>query len=159
MRHECTHGLLHSVLPMVPLWLDEGLAEYFEVPEDQRSFGNPHLRWTRLDARMNHVPPLVQLEAKRDLSQMSSTDYRHAWAWTHFMLHGPPEARQELVDFLADIARNNPPGLLSDRLEKTLAGHRQAVEPALQELEALIASELCANGRAQRRAQGSRHGV
>ena len=27
VRHECTHALLHASLPMVPLWLDEGLAE------------------------------------------------------------------------------------------------------------------------------------
>ena len=27
LRHECTHALLHANLPMVPLWLDDGLAE------------------------------------------------------------------------------------------------------------------------------------
>ena len=27
LRHECTHAFLHAALPMVPLWLDEGLAE------------------------------------------------------------------------------------------------------------------------------------
>ena len=32
LRHELTHALLHSVLKDVPLWLDEGLAEYFELP-------------------------------------------------------------------------------------------------------------------------------
>jgi hypothetical protein len=31
LRHEYTHGLLHSAIKKVPLWLDEGLAEYFEV--------------------------------------------------------------------------------------------------------------------------------
>ena len=31
VRHESTHALLHAWLPSVPLWLDEGLAEYFEV--------------------------------------------------------------------------------------------------------------------------------
>jgi hypothetical protein len=122
VRHECTHGLLHSALPMVPLWLDEGLAEYFEVPEDQRAFGNPHLKWVRLDARLGRIPKLAQIEAKREVSEMSSTDYRHAWAWTHFMLHGPPEAREELIKFLADIRANNPPGKLSERLERRLPG-------------------------------------
>ncbi len=122
VRHECTHGLLHSALPMVPLWLDEGLAEYFEVPEDQRAFGNPHLKWIRLDARLGRIPKLAQIEAKHDVSEMTSTDYRHAWAWTHFMLHGPTEAREELVKFLADIRANNPPGKLSERLENRLPG-------------------------------------
>src|SRR5262249_2533216 len=32
LRHELTHALLHSVLKDVPLWLDEGLAGYFELP-------------------------------------------------------------------------------------------------------------------------------
>ncbi len=122
VRHESTHGLLHSVLPLVPLWLDEGLAEYFEVPDDQRAFGNPHLKWIRLDARLGRIPKLVQIEAKRDVSEMNSTDYRHAWAWTHFMLHGPPEAHEELVKFLADIRASNPPGKLSERLERRLPG-------------------------------------
>ena len=31
LRHELTHALLHSVLKDVPLWLDEGLAEYYEL--------------------------------------------------------------------------------------------------------------------------------
>ena len=45
LRHECTHAILHTSLPSVPLWLDEGLAEYFELPADQRAFDNPHLTW------------------------------------------------------------------------------------------------------------------
>src|SRR5690606_3263340 len=48
MRHECTHALLHADLPHVPLWLDEGLAEYFEVPPEDRPRRHPHqqaLRW------------------------------------------------------------------------------------------------------------------
>ena len=68
------------------------------------------------------IPKLVQIEAKRELSEMSSTDYRHAWAWTHFMLHGPPEAHEELLKFLADIRASNPPGKLSDRLERRIPG-------------------------------------
>ena len=35
LRHEVAHGYLHSVVPGLPLWLDEGLAEYFEVPRGQ----------------------------------------------------------------------------------------------------------------------------
>ncbi len=31
LRHEVAHGYLHSVVQNLPLWLDEGLAEYFEV--------------------------------------------------------------------------------------------------------------------------------
>ena len=31
LRHEATHALLHVAVGDLPLWLDEGLAEYFEV--------------------------------------------------------------------------------------------------------------------------------
>ncbi len=35
LRHEVTHGYLHAVVPNVPLWLDEGIAKFFEVPRGQ----------------------------------------------------------------------------------------------------------------------------
>ena len=45
MRHEFTHGVLHSTLKDVPLWLDEGLAEYFEISRSayrgQRTVNTP----------------------------------------------------------------------------------------------------------------------
>ena len=43
LHHEGTHALLHASLARVPLWLDEGLAKYFEVPPAQRANGNPYL--------------------------------------------------------------------------------------------------------------------
>ena len=36
MRHETTHGYLHAVIPNIPLWIDEGIAEYFEVSRGHR---------------------------------------------------------------------------------------------------------------------------
>ena len=32
LRHELIHGYLHAEFNWLPLWLDEGLAEYFELP-------------------------------------------------------------------------------------------------------------------------------
>jgi len=122
VRHESTHALLHATLPMVPLWLDEGLAEYFEVPSQQRATGNPNRKRLNWKIFFGRAPRLAALEAKRELVEMTETDYSYAWAWVHFMLHGPPEARDELVHFLADIGNNTPPGLLSQRLEQRLPG-------------------------------------
>jgi hypothetical protein len=120
LRHECTHALLHAALPMVPLWLDEGLAVYFEPPPPQRAFDSPHLSSVRWAARFGYVPRLGTLEQKNDISQMGSSEYRSAWAWVHFMLHGPREAHEELSAFLIDIQKATPPGLLSDRLQNRL---------------------------------------
>lgn len=120
LRHESTHAVLHASLPMVPLWLDEGLAEYFEVPRAERASGNPHLRPIRWAARLGRAPDLKALEAKENLAAMGRGDYRNSWSWTHFMLHGPKEAHDELVAYLSDIQANTPPGVLSDRLARRL---------------------------------------
>ncbi len=120
VRHESTHALLHASLPMVPLWLDEGLAEYFEVPPDERAFDSPHLLGVKWSARLGIIPQMERLEKIRELAEMDSAEYRHAWAWVHFMLHGPPEARDELVRYLADIQAHAPPGRLSERLRRRL---------------------------------------
>jgi hypothetical protein len=112
--------LLHASLPMVPLWLDEGLAEYFEAPRDERASENPHINAIRWGARLGRVPSIENLEGKETLDDMDRADYRQSWAWTHFMLHGPHEAHDELVRFLADIQASTPPGLLSERLRRRI---------------------------------------
>jgi len=119
VRHECTHALLHAVLPMVPLWLDEGLAEYFEIPASRRLLDNPHHSTLVWHFRLGQVPRLDRLEAIHELDQMGRSEYRHAWAWAHFLLHGPDPARQVLIDYLADIRAAAPPGQISQRLKLT----------------------------------------
>jgi len=116
LRHECTHALLNAALPVAPLWLDEGLAEYFEVEASQRAAGHPHQKYVRWNAYLGQTPRLEDLEQVREVNQMTRTRYRQAWAWVHFMLHGPPAARTVLIEYLRDIRNNTPPGQLSDRL-------------------------------------------
>src|SRR6185295_16292773 len=43
LRHEVSHGYLQSIIRNLPLWLDEGLAEYFEVPRGTQGFNRPHV--------------------------------------------------------------------------------------------------------------------
>jgi hypothetical protein len=127
VRHEGTHALLHAELPMVPLWLDEGLAEYFEVPYADRAFGHPHLAKVRFACRtwLNPPPDLEQLEQLRDLDQMGASEYRAAWAWVHFMLHGSSTAHDELLRYLAEIRAQTPPGQLSQRLRRRIPNLNQ----------------------------------
>jgi len=124
IRHECTHALLHSTLPMVPLWLDEGLAEYFEVPPRERASDNPYLKSVKWAVRFGMVASMEELEHETDFSKLSRNDYRDSWAWVHFMLHGPAEARHELIAYLADIQASTPPGTLSGRLARRLPNLR-----------------------------------
>ena len=120
LRHECTHALLHASLPLVPLWLDEGLAQFFEVSAARRAGGHPHMAGVRWNVRQGEVPKLQTLESRVEVAQMGRTEYRDSWAWVHFMLLGPSAAREELKAYLADIQHNTPPGQLSTRLANRL---------------------------------------
>lgn len=130
LRHECTHALLHADLSNVPLWLDEGLAEYFELPANDRALQHPNLtaiRWNRSLVRAGDLP---DLEAKHRLDELTAADYRLAWASVHFALHGPPEAHAELVRYLASLRTGESPEGFAPRLkgsvpefERQLAEH------------------------------------
>lgn len=120
VRHECTHALLHAWLPEVPLWLDEGLAEYFEMPRDKRVRHNPHHATVEAAMRLGQLPRLEELETLDNLDEMGRDEYRDAWAWVHFMLHGPREAQEELADYLDELHAGGEPGRLSDRLRRRL---------------------------------------
>jgi hypothetical protein len=123
IRHECTHAMLHSALPVVPLWLDEGIAKYFEVPASQRAFDHPYfddLKW-KWSMRLGMVRTMESLEERSDLTEMEAADYRYAWAWVHFMLHGPEAAHRALVDYLACYQQYQPAGNLSARLAEAVS--------------------------------------
>jgi hypothetical protein len=120
VRHECTHALLHAWLPQVPLWLDEGLAEYFEVARDKRARQNPHYAVVQAGASAGQLPRLEELESLETIDDMGRDEYRDAWAWVHFMLHGPREAQEELTRYLDELHAGSDPGRLSDRLRRRL---------------------------------------
>lgn len=120
LRHETTHAILHSSLPFIPLWLDEGLAEYFEVAREQRVSDSAHLRQARLEARLilTWRPNLAKLEAVNDQATMTARNYRESWAWVHFLLHGPAPANLTLIRHLAGIEAHDPPDSLSTQLRR-----------------------------------------
>jgi hypothetical protein len=118
VRHESTHALLNAWLPRVPLWLDEGLAEYFEVEREKRPAQNPHHEIIRAMVQNGQLPRLEDLEAIEALDAMGRDEYRDAWAWVHFMLHGPRPAHDELVRYLAELESGGDTGRLSDRLRR-----------------------------------------
>ena len=118
VRHESTHALLHASFETVPLWLDEGIAEYFEVPRNKRASQNPHLATIRALLRQGSSPRLEALEELNDLKAMGRDEYRDAWAWVHFMIHGPREAHAELISYLNDCQSGSETENLSDRLRR-----------------------------------------
>jgi hypothetical protein len=114
IRHECTHAVLHGSLPYVPLWLDEGLAEYFEVEATKRIAANPYLRSLKPRLLFGWKPNLPALEAKQHFSELTEDDYREAWAC--FLAHRSDDSRTVLIEYLRDIQSGAPPGPLSERI-------------------------------------------
>ena len=120
LRHELTHALLHQAMPGLPLWLDEGLAEYFEQPRGRRSQRTDYLQETKDRLADQPVITPALLQELDQLEQMSADHYRYAWGWVHFMLHGPAGGREELVRYLADLRAGIPAGRLGRRLTQRL---------------------------------------
>src|SRR5262245_60111414 len=112
LRHELTHALLNSVLREVPLWLDEGFAEFFEQPPERNGLNPMHLDALRREPR---GVDLAALERGDQVQQMGRPQYQEAWAWTHLMLRGTPQARAALLGYLQQLREPNPAGPLSPR--------------------------------------------
>jgi hypothetical protein len=138
LRHELTHAILHSVLKDVPLWLDEGLAEFFEIPASWRDVNPSHLDQLRQPGvRFD----LARLEQLTDVQQMTPAEYREAWAWTHLMLRstkdakGAKDAKSALLSYLRELRTNPQPGPLRPRLAAVLQMPEVALEQHLLEMD------------------------
>jgi hypothetical protein len=131
LRHEVTHGYLHSVVPNLPLWLDEGLAEYFEVARGQNGVNGEHVSLLVERLRTGGWrPELERLEALSPDMDMTQADYAEAWAWVHLLLASHPARRELLRDFLRDSRQHGSARPLSAGLhqlggqpEEELAAH------------------------------------
>lgn len=100
LRHEITHAILNDGNQPLPLWLDEGLAEYFELPRESRYAGNQNLVDIADRARQGYVPSLQRLESVTDLNEFSDAHYRDSWSWVHFLMHRSEESRNLLTRFI-----------------------------------------------------------
>jgi hypothetical protein len=114
LRHELTHALLNSVLKDVPLWLDEGLAEYYELPPERDGVNALHLDAFR---RGEVTPDLASLEGLTQVPQMGRAQYQEAWAWVHLMLRDNPAGRQVLLAHLQQLRGTGTAGPLLPKLQ------------------------------------------
>ena len=135
LRHELTHALLHSVLTDVPLWLDEGLAEFFEVPAAWDGVNTDHLAMLRTEKGVaSPRPDLKRLEQLSEVQQMTPADYREAWAWVHLMLRSTPGAKKVLIDTIQELRTNPRPGPIRPRLADVFLSLDEAIDRHLGEL-------------------------
>ena len=120
LRHEFTHVILHQNLPFVPLWIDEGLAEFLETPPEERQNSN-RISGARWRARLGGITSLSDLESLPSASEMTADNYRDSWTWVHFLLSDSTETREIFQSYISTIARGEAPGPFS-RVFRTRVG-------------------------------------
>jgi hypothetical protein len=104
LRHEVTHGYLHGVVPNLPLWLDEGIAEYFEIGRGKGGVNGPHVyQLANSFRRGDWTPDLQRLESLTSAETMTQMDYAESWLWVHFLLSGGPQSRAIVQDHLQQL--------------------------------------------------------
>jgi Flp pilus assembly protein TadD len=110
--HEYLHDVLANNYPDLPLWFNEGMAEYystFKVAGGEAKIGQPilpHIIWLNGNAMI----PLAQLvemgRSSRDYNEgdRRGVFYAESWALVHYLLTGSPERRQQAAQYLRDLA-------------------------------------------------------
>jgi hypothetical protein len=136
LRHELTHSLLNSVIRDVPQWLDEGLAEYFETPPEQKTINTAHVQTLRKSlSNGTYKLSLSRLEGLTKVEEMGPAEYREAWAWVHLMLKTRPEAKTVLLSYLQQLRGKRHPGPLAPKLAKVCESPDETLLEHLARLE------------------------
>jgi hypothetical protein len=129
LRHEATHALLHGSFGTLPLWLDEGIAEYFENDLAASESERERIDHLLADLKDGWAPDLARLQSLADIRQMSPRDYREAWAWVHLFLSDAKSSQFPLSRSLVEFGARPDRDQLAARLVQTgatkdrLVGH------------------------------------
>ena len=135
--HEYTHLLLAKAAEWMPLWLEEGLAEFFqntEIREKQALLGEGSPVNIML-LRQQKLLPLTTLFAVDQKSpyyheeDKGSIFYAESWALTHFLeLEDSQENKHRLNDYLELLSHHSDPVTAAG----TAFGDLKQLEAALQ---------------------------
>lgn len=129
LRHEMSHGYMHSVVRKLPLWLDEGLAEFFEVPRGQNGLNKPHVdELINAAAQGRWHADLRLLESLENAATMNQMQYAESWAWAYFMLQSTPQRTAVLQDYLTKLRREGTIEPLSIYLRRLDPNPDQSLE-------------------------------
>jgi tetratricopeptide (TPR) repeat protein len=105
LYHEYTHALLHLNFAALPLWLDEGLAEFY----GNSKLGEEESRAGKIDESHLYIlsqKKLLPIETLLNVEQGSpyyneadqaSVFYAEAWAVVHYLMLDPEAQREELL--------------------------------------------------------------
>jgi Flp pilus assembly protein TadD len=106
--HEYTHFFLDQKPIRVPLWLHEGMAEYFSTFRGNKKkveLGRPvddHLEWLGY-VRLMSLGELFSADYRvpgQDDTIRTGSFYAQSWAFYHFLRHGRPDLHARLTDLV-----------------------------------------------------------
>lgn len=121
LRHEVTHGYLHSAVPNMALWMDEGLAEYFEVPRGNKGVNERHVYMLSTRYRQSDwMPDIKRLDSIRNPRDLKQADYAESWLWMHYLLQDNEATRKLVQDHLARLRLSGDDEPLSDQVKRLL---------------------------------------
>src|SRR5450631_1029552 len=116
--HEYTHLLMSKSEDFIPLWLNEGLAEFYqntEIHEKDASLGEPST-YNILFLRQNKLLPLATLFTVDHTSpyyheeNKGSIFYAESWALTHYIEIGDfPTKAHRMSDYLTLVSQHVDP--------------------------------------------------
>ena len=146
MIHEATHQLMfnrgvQTRFAETPLWLNEGLAMFFEAPDlgSKRGWQKPGLIF---EQRLIRFRKFLASRPADSLQNMIMSDqrlrdpeaaidaYAEAWAFNHFLLN---RRSQEYVAYLAEMSTKKP--LIEDSPETRLADFKKFLGDDLNALD------------------------
>ena len=105
IRHEGFHQYFDRLVGHSPRWLNEGLAEYYEMIElvggswKQGLINSDHRRTLRSETP-HHLKTFVGISDRRFFADVGLA-YAQSWAFVHFLRHGGRE-NEALFDRLID---------------------------------------------------------
>jgi len=133
LRHEVSHGYLHAAVPEIPIWVDEGLAEYYEVGGSLQGWHTAHAELLRGELALGAWrPDLARLERITSVDQMTQLDYAECWAWVYFLLRADSQNAAVLRDELELLRTGQAPPLFSAELARRIYRPERALRDWLE---------------------------
>ncbi|MEM1179746.1 MAG: tetratricopeptide repeat protein [Acidobacteriota bacterium] len=114
--HEYVHVVMRNNLPGIPLWLEEGLAEFFSTFRLEKNggrLGRP-VPWHLNELRRGELEPLRNILTADVSSELynrfehQGEFYARSWELTHYLLLGRPERLGQTLDFLSRTFQGAP---------------------------------------------------
>lgn len=106
--HEYVHYFVRHNFPRVPLWFNEGLAEYystFAVEDGVVHVGRPaerHVRWLQRDGEIGLAEVLQATHGSESYREAEKVGrfYAVSWALVHYLFSGDARRLDEMADYL-----------------------------------------------------------